>query len=101
MAIRQTFANKREGFSSGTELTLFDLTAGERQHLQECQGFLRFLVLADILKDGLRLSMKCNDDRLRVFLQRPDDLWCMCLEIADRFDLFSQFHTSAPNWTRI
>jgi hypothetical protein len=47
-----------------------------------------FFVLADVLKDGFRFSVKRNDDRLRIVLQLPNDLGRMRLEVADRLDLF-------------
>lgn len=74
LAVSQTISDAREAFRSGAQFALLDLPAGERQHLQERQRLLCFFVLADILKNGFRLSVKRNDDRLQVILQLSDYL---------------------------
>lgn len=66
LAVSQTISDAREGFRSGAQFALLDPPVGQRQHLQKRQRLLCFFVLADILKDGFRLSVKRNDDRLRI-----------------------------------
>ena len=70
----------------GLQLAGFDLTAPQREDLEQRQGLLRLLVTSDILHDRLGLTVLGDDQGFPLHRERAQNLGGMGFEVTDRPD---------------